>query len=345
MAEGISALGKTQIGIEASAGGSTDAPTTIWRGTGVGKDNLTIVHRTEKIGIYGGTADDVYIPATGGEVILGDSATYEQLGYIFQAGIKAVTPTTDASSGLTWTWAVQQGDSDPHATTDLGTLVIEVGDNVQAEIHRFGFVREFTLSGAAGETLALEATVETRAPATATYTTGLSIPTVEDILFSLGSLYIDDSTGTIGATVKSQTLLDMSLKMTTGWKSVKSKDNRKDFAFIKRISDMTMLDITFEHNGIAVVEKAAWRAKTERAIRLTFLGNALTTTDAGATYDTKALVIDMYGTWDTFGAAGLEEVDGNNVYKGTFRVAYARGAAADAKKLTFVIVNELATLP
>jgi hypothetical protein len=344
MAEGISALGKIQIGVEASAGGSTDAPTTIWRGVGVGKDNLTIAHPTEKIGVFGGTTR-TYIPATGGEVMLGDSATYEQLGYIFQAGIKSVTPTTDASSAKVWTWAVAQGDSDPHATTDLGTLVIEVGDNVQAEIHRFGFVRDFTLSGAAGETLALEANIETRAPATASFTAALTAPTVEDILFSLGSLYIDDSTGTIGTTLKSNTLLDMNLKMTTGWKAVKSKDNRLDFSFIKRIDDATLLDITFEHNSEAVTEKAAWRAKTERAIRLTFLGTALTTTDATAPYDTKALVIDMYGTWDAFGAAGLEEVDGNNVYKGTFRVAYASAASADAKKLTFTIVNELATLP
>src|SRR5688572_30100088 len=144
MPEGISALGKIQIGVEASAGGSTDAPTTIWRGVGVGKDNLTVVHPTEKIGVFGGTTR-TYITATGGEVMLGDSATYEQLGYIFQAGIKSVAPTTDLSSAKVWTWAVAQGDSDPHATTDLGTLVIEVGDNVQAEIHRFGFVREFTL--------------------------------------------------------------------------------------------------------------------------------------------------------------------------------------------------------
>lgn len=345
MPEGISALGKTQIGVEASAGGSTDAPTTIWRGTGVGKDNLVITHPPEKIGIYGGSTRS-NIPATGGEVMLEDEATFEQLGYIFQAGIKSVSPTTDASSAKIWTWAVQQGDSDPHATTDLGTLVIEVGDNIQAEIHRFGFVRDFSLSGAAGEALKLTANIETRAPATASFTTGLSIPTVETINFSSGALYIDDSTGTIGTTVKSQTLLDMNLQMTaTGWKSVKSKDNRLDFAFIKRVDDATMLDITFEHNSIAVTEKAAWRAKTERAIRLTFLGTALTTTDAGATYDTKALVIDLYGTWDTFGAAGLEEADGNNVYKGTFRVAYASGAATDAKKLSFTIVNELATLP
>lgn len=342
MAEGISALSKTQIGVEALAGSSTDVPTTIWAGTGVGKDNLTQVFPTQKVGKLGGTLRS-YISATGGGVTLEDDATYEQLGYIFQAGIYLATPTTDASSAKIWTWTVQASDSDPIATTDLGTLVIEPGDNIQAERHRFCYVTDFTLSAKGGEALHILANLESRAPELATFTAGLTVPTpLEAILYSLGSLYIDDSTGTIGSTVKSNTILDMSLKHTTGWRSVKAKDNRLDFSFIKRTDDEIMLDVTFEHNSIALAEKAAWRAGTERALRLTFLGTALSTTDAGAPYDTKALVIDLYGKWDTFGAAGLEEQDGNNVYKGTLRVKWSALASA---KASYTIVNELATLP
>lgn len=342
MTEGIPALSRTQIGLETSAGATTDTPTTIWRGMGMLKDDLVVSHKKEKIGIFGGTSGDSYIPATGGSITLDGEATFEQLGYIFQTGILHAVPTTDTSSAKLWSWAVQQGDSDPHATTDLDTFVIETGDNVQAEIAHYGFVKDFTLSGKAGEALMISANVETRAPATTSFTSSLSIPTVETILFSLGSIYIDPSTDTIGSTVKSSSLLDMSLKVSTGWKSVKSKDNRTDFSFIKRTDDASTMDITFEHNSIAVSEKSAWRNKSERAIRLTFLGSALTTTDAGATYDTKALVIDMYGTWDNFGAAGLEEADADNVYKGTFRISYCAAAAA---KLKFLIVNELASLP
>jgi len=304
-------------------------------------DNLRVVFPKQKIGRIGGTTR-AYIPETGGNVLLEDDATFETLPYIFQAGIKTVSPTTDASSAKIWTWAVQSGDSDPIATTDLSTLVIEDGDNIQAEVARFGFVKAFTLSGEAGAALKISANVQTRAPATGTFTSGLTVPTVETILFSLGSLYIDPTTDAIGTTVKSTTILDMNLKVKTGWMGKKSKDNRLDFSFIKRADDEILLDVTFEHNSVAVAEKAAWRAKTERALRLTFLGSALTTTDAGATYDTKALVCDLYGIWETFGAAGLEEVDGNNVYKGTLRARWSPSASA---KASFVIVNELATLP
>lgn len=339
MTEGISALGKTQIGIEAVAGSSTDLPTTIWVGTGVGKDMLKTTFPKQKVGVFGGTSRS-YISETGGEVALEDEASFEALPYIFQAGIKHVAPTTDAGSGNIWAWAVQQGDSDPHSTTDLDTLVIETGDNIQAEIAHYGFVREFTLSGSAGAALSISATVETRAPTPTTFTNSLSVPTVETILFSTGALYIDDTTSAAGTTIVSNTLLDMSLKGKTGWVSKRAKDNRTDFSFIKRVDDEYMLDLTFEHNAVAVAEKAAWRAGTERVIRLTFLGSALSST--GGAYDTKAFVIDAYGKWESFGSAGLEESDGNNVYKGTFRVKYSTTAAA---KLLFTICNNLSSLP
>ena len=335
---GITALNKTQIGLEALAGSSTDIPTTVWRGSSVLKDTQKTIFPKEKVGYLGGTTRS-YIPMTGGELVLTDEASFEALPYIFQAGIKTVTPSTDTGSGLSWVWGMQAVSTDPIATTDLSTMVVESGDNIQAEIAHYGFVREFTLSGKAGEALNLEATVETRAPATTTFTAGLTPPTVETILFSTGAMYIDPSTDTAGTTIKSQTLFDMSLKVKTGWMSKFAKDNRTDFSFIKRAEDEILLDVTFEHESVAVAEKAAWRNQTERVIRLTFVGSALA---SAGTLGTKKLTIDLYGKWQDFGSAGLEEMDADNVYKGTFRCAYS---VAAANKATFTIVNELSTLP
>lgn len=336
---GITALRKVQIGQEAIAGGTTDPASTIWRGMGALKDNLVVSFPEENIGILG-NINRSYIAKTGGEIQLTGDATYEQLGYFLQSGIKTVAPTTDTSSAKVWTWAVQTADTDPISTTDLTTLVIEGGDNQQAEIMRYGFTRELELSASMGQALAITGTIEGRGIATGSYTSGLSIPTVESILFPKGLLYIDPSTDTIGSTLKSNTLMEMSLKMTSGWRSVDAADGRTDFSFIKRISDEMTLDLTFEHDSTSVAEKLAWRSETERAIRLKFTGSALSTTDAGAPYDTKALVIDLYGKWQTF--ESLDEQDGNDVVRGTFRVGYSTVAAA---KATFVIVNELASLP
>jgi hypothetical protein len=342
MAQGVTALEKTLIGVEASAGSSTDVVTTHWRGTGKIKDRRELVFPPERVGKIGGTTRS-YIPRTGGEVTLEGDATFEQLAYVLNAGIYNTTPTTDSGSGYVWSWKVQAASSDPLATTDLATLREESGDNNEVETATFSFVREFTLEGKQGEGMVLAATLESRAPSTsAAFTavgdTDLQNP-CETILVSKVAMYIDDSTGTMGSTQKSETILDFSYKHTTGWVALPARDGRLDFSNIKHIDDEIMLEVTFEHNTIASAEKAAWRAETERAIRLQFSGTTLT---SSGTYSTKIFRMDLIGKWQAFGADGLEEEDGDNVYKGVFVVRWSAFAAA---KATLLIVNELATLP
>lgn len=345
MPTGVTALEKTLIGVEASAGATTDTVTTHWRGIGKIRDRLEVVYPPERVGRIGGTSRH-YIPVTGGEPYLEGDATFEQLLYLFNAGIYLATPTTDASSAITRTWSVQSASTDPVATTDLGTLVIESGDNNDLDIARFCYVRELNLTGKQGEAMQLTATLGSRAPSTSSAFTAVGSTDFENpaetILFSKVGLYIDDTTGTIGATQKSETILDMTLRFTTGWVPLEAKDGRLDFSNIKRIDDEIMLDVTFEHNGVASAERAAWRAGTDRMLRLQWTGNAISTTDSGVSIDTKLFRMDLYGTWTTFGPEGLEEQNGDNIYRGTFRVAYVPVAA---KKADFTIVNEVATLP
>jgi len=343
MATGVTALEKTLIGVEATAG--TGNPTTHWRGAGKSKNRLETVFPPERVGKIGGTTRS-YIPRTGGEVTLDGDATYQQLPYIKNAGIYATDPTTDASSAKIWTWNVQHSSSDLLASTDLDTLVVETGDNIGVDKHNYCFVREYTESGRQGEGLQISAILQTRAPSTsATFTavgdTDLT-PDPQTILCSLVALTIDDSTATPGTTANTETYLEHSLKHTTGWAAIGARDSRLDFSSIKHIDDEIMLDVTFEHNSFAETEKNAWKAGTERVIRMTFTGTALSTTDAGAPYDTFTYRMTLYGKWMTFGAEGLEEQDGDNIYRGTFRCAFSAAAGA---KATFVIVNETSVLP
>lgn len=345
MPTGITALEKTLIGVEALAGSTTDVVTTHWRGTGKIKDTREVMFPEEKVGRFGGTTRS-YIPATGSEVTLEGDATYEQMPYVFNAGVYLTTPTTDASSGLTYTWNVQTASTDAFQTTDLGTLVVESGDNVGVEIARYCFVKNIVMSGKQGEALMVNADLEGREPTTSASFTAVGTTDLENvastILFSKVRLYIDDSTGTIGTTQVSETILDSTLNFKTGWVALPAKDGRLDFSSIKRVHDEITLEVVFEHNASAETEKGNWKSETERAIRLMFTGNALTTTDAGATYDAKAFIIDLWGKWSSFGAEGLEEQDGDNIYRGTFRAGYS--AVAD-NKARFIIVNELSSLP
>lgn len=343
MATGITALTKTLIGVEQTAGSTGDAPSTHWRGMGTIADRAEYVFPTERIGILGSTLRS-YVPRTGSEITLEGDATFEQLPYIFGAAFYYNAPSTDSGSGYIWAWNAQTVSTDPISSSDLTTLVIQTGDNIGAEIVRYAYVESFTLSGKQGEGLQVSATLKARAPEvltmTAVSTTDLENE-VETVLFSNVSLYIDSSTNAIGTTQKSETIMDATLNINaTGWVEIAAKDGRTDFSGIKRIDDEMTLDVAFEHNSIAVSEKSAWRAQTERAVRLKFTGTALT---SAGTYANKTLIIDAWGKWESFGADGLEDRDGDNMYSGTLRIG--RSVAAGGKKLTITVVNQLAALP
>lgn len=334
---GARAFRKVQLGQETTAGTNAVA-TALWRGMGVMRDLTEVEFLEEDVGILGGVLR-TRIPKTGGEITLEGGCTFEQLPYIFQSGFYNTTPTTDASSGEIWTWTVQNASSDPINTTDLLTYTIEAGDNQQAEYMNYCFTREFNITGRVGEGLDISATLEGRVVGTTDFTTGISIPTVHDILFTKGSLYIDATTTDAGTTQVTQTLFAVDLNVTTGWRGYEAADGNTYFSFVKRVADEIMLNVTFEHNDTAVAEKANWRNEVERVIRLKFTGAALSTTDAGADYDAYTFIVDLWGKWESFGE--LEEDNGNDQVTGVFRAGYSSTAANKAR---FIVVNESATL-
>ena len=246
-----------------------------------------------------------YIPVTGSEVTLEGDATFEQLCYIKNAGIYGTTATTDAGSAQVRTWNVQADSTSPISTTDLYTMVIEVGDNISVERARYCFVREYTETGRQGEALQVNAMLPGRAPSTTTFTsvgdTDLQ-NSAQSILCSKVALYIDPSTDAAGTSQKTLTYLEHTLRHTTGWVILPARDGRTDLSDIKHIDDEILLEVVFEHNGTAETEKTAWRDETERVIRLEFTGDAMSTTDAGATYNSYTYRADLYGKWLTFGS-------------------------------------------
>lgn len=171
-----------------------------------------------------------------------------------------------------------------------------------------------------------------------TFTPSIAIPTVEEIIFNKGKLYIDDTTGTIGATQKSNTFLSFDLDLQTGWKGQASGDGRLDFAFAKYTKASWTLKVTFEHEGTATAEKKKWTNKTPRLVRIKVEGAALTT--AGGVYTYKTLIIDVPGIWTDFTA--LENDDGNDTVTGTFKGGYDVTAALGGQ---IVVVNQLSALP
>lgn len=331
---GVTSLSKILFGREAVAGTAVPCPT-YWRGLGFPKDDRVVTKVDEQVGILGGTTRQ-YVGQLGATFALtATPATFEQVNHIFEMGLETDAPANDGSGS----GKIYEYDFPTTSQLTNKTYTIQGGDNQQAEQMEYCFVKDFTLEGEQGGSWMVAANVTGRQLATGTFTSTATIPAVEEILFSKTKLYIDAAGGTIGSTQKSNTLMKASLKCTTGWVPLMpGGDGNLYFPATKNVGDVTELQITYEHDGTSVAEKAAWRAETGRLIRLKAEGSAFTT--AGTTYTYKTLIIDLAGTWRTFDA--ITGQNGNDIVTGTFDVDYSE---TDAFKGKITLVNTLASVP
>ena len=296
---GIKALRRLQYGAEDTAGTAVPA-TSYWRGIGTIQDNRETVFPPEDVGILTGT-DRTYVPRVEALLSLENTeATFEQLPVIFNSGIRQV--------GTSGEWDLAFSSTDALETTDLGTHTWEGGDNQQAERFAFGFCPSFNLTGEAGQALMVNAEIVGRQVATHTFTASLSIPAVEEILFSRGTLNIHASNFPSTDAV-SNTLISMNLAVNTGWTQVYTASGNVYFSFVKQQMPEVIWSMTYEHNASAVAEIAAWRAETARSISVVFPGTG-----------SKALTLAAGGKWDNFEKIG--ERDGNDIVTGNFRARY-----------------------
>jgi hypothetical protein len=332
---GAKLLRRLQIGKESTPGSAVPA-TTMWRGLGMIEDTRDFVFVDENVGYLSGV-NRAYQPKLEARFSMESTpATFEQLPYVFDAGIHADTAAADGTgSGYVYAY-VAHTTANPDAST-LEPLTIEGGDNIAAEEMEYSFPLSFQLDGAGGQAWMLSAEWVGRQCSTSTFTTGLSLPTVEECLFSNTILYVDSVTGSVGTTPQTSTFLAATLNWTTGWIPVYGGHGAKTFEFAKHIGAQITLDVTYEHDAFSTAQKDAWRANTPKQIRLLCIGTALTT---AGTYTHKSLIIDLAGKWEKFDKIG--ELNGNDVLKGRFVAGYDATAALFAEIL---VVNSLAAMP
>jgi hypothetical protein len=333
---GVKALRKIYLGKETTAGSAT-AAVRQWRGRGTIQDTREVGFANEDIGVLQRT-NRSFIPRLGAKMTFDEiEATFEYLPYILEAGVKQVWTgaTADSGSGKVYAYAFPTTQANT-----ITTYTIEGGDDTQAEEMEYAFVKSFKLSGEGGKPMMITADWIGRQVSLCSFTTSITPPTVEEILFGKSVLYIDTA-GSIGTTTKASTLLAYELNVSdTGIEPVWTGDsNALYFAFTKTTPANATLTMTFEHDSTSVAEKAAWRAETERALRLLTVGSALTTS-TGTAHTTKKLIIDCYGKWESFDKIG--EKNGNDIVVGKLRVSYSETASAMAS--ITVILDGVANL-
>ena len=332
---GVTALRKIQLGKESTAGTAV-AATTIWRGMGLLQNDLEVKHVDEDIGVALPTTRS-YIPRLAASVSFDPvEATFQQLPYIFEAGVAAETPTQDgAGSGYIYAYAMPTT-----AMNELNTYTIEGGDNVEAQEVEYGFVESFKISGNAAEGVMVEANWIGRQVNDTTFTPALTVPALvagDHIVFGGSELYIDAVGGAIGTTQVSNTLLSFELDVTTGYRGKWTNEAKYfDFIYWDRGSYSATLKLVYEHNATSEGQKDLYEAGTPRLFRLNFIGNALGTP---ATESNLSFRIDAAGVYTEMPDG---DVDGNATKEATVQVGYDATAALG---LEFRVVNELSALP
>ena len=332
MAVGIKKLRRIQIGREATMGTKVDASDT-WRGTGTIEDITPVIFPDEDIGYLPATTRS-YIPSKMAKLTMEETpATFQQFLHVCEAGIKTATSSADGGT----TGYIYEYPFSSTAENTIKTYTIEGGDNIEEEEFGYGFVEHFSLSGVPGEAVMLSADWVGDQVSTGSFTSTAtcSLPTIEEILFSKGKLYIDDDSGTMGATQIESTLLEMNLDVITGWTPVTTADGNLYFTFIKNAGPELTLDLTLEHNATSLVEKDDWKIQQGKLIRLVFEGTAYT---AGTSFSKETMRINLAGKFESFEKIG--ERDGNDILTGKFKVAYS--PTADYYAQIDVIVSQAA---
>ena len=250
--------------------------------------------------------------------------------------------TGGVAAEIVVTEALTDGSATPIVTIEVvrQTLTFRAGDNSAAEKGVYGFCKDFEISGSGGgdtDAVMMSANYELRQWISDAFTASLAIPTVSEFMFSESQLAIDAVGGTLGATTAG-VFTDFSYKYNSGIKKRYGANNSKNYdSAALRGGPEIVFTVGMPYDTVVQAEVGYWRAQTARKMRLTLNGAAVTT--AGTVYAKKTVIFDMPGKWENFD--GLDEVEGGDIVRGTFRCKYNATAALNPRIL---VVNELSTL-
>lgn len=332
---GIKTFRKVQLGREATAGTAVPA-TTVWRGPAImPTDDQKKVMPDENIGFTSKVTRQYTPQKLASMAFPSTEATFQQINHPLEAGIKAVTPSSDGvGTGKIYSYPLPSGD-----VNTIKTYTVEGGDNKVEEEMEYAFVVDFELSGKKNEAWMLTSNWQGRQSTVTSFTTSLSVPTVSTMLFNKSKLYIDNVGGTLGNTQIANSWLAAKLKVKTGLKAQFTGDGNLYFSFMDFIGAKATLELDLLHNATTAAERVLWRSDTPRQLRMLIEGNALAT--PGTAYTKETFRVDMAGLYTSFGPPNDED-EGANVMKATFEAAYDSTAALFCNLL---LVNELASVP
>lgn len=270
---------------------------------------------------------------TGEGSIEGD-VTFEEMPMLFGSAVKGgVAGVLLDTSAYTYAYPAPLT-----ASPACDTRIFEMYDGGQC-YQGLGMVcKSFMLSGQAGSEAMVRYSSQWigKKVETATVTGALGNRTVEALPANMMKLYIDALGGTVGTTIKADTLISWSINYDSGAHLKQFQTGDTLPSALGYAKPAVTFSLTAEFNATGIAEVAAFLAGTGRLIRLEGLGSLAGAATAYRTFRAE-LAVQHLTIDDLYG-----DRDGNTTVTLSGAVRYDSGAFANYAK--FTIINALAAL-
>ena len=331
---GATALRVCQVGKETVYGTSVAATAVLMGLTGMsfGPDYANSQRRWLQ-GNYAPAHATVQTDKRGHAAVNGDFL-FEDFPFYGNKGIKGgVAGAVIDTSGYTWTFPFPLT-----ASPALESATWEFYDGSQEYELPGGLVESFSLSGDATPEGVVQfgAKILSLDCVKSTVTGALSTRTVETLPCGMCQLYVDAIGGTVGSTIKADTLISWKLDYDNGAHLKKFMTGSLSPSAKGYNVPSVKLAMTCEFNAASIAEVDAYLANTGRLYRIKGLG-----TLAGASTAYKTLQIDIAGDVDVNDM--WSDRDGNTTVDFTVKARYDTGAFANYGQI--VVINKSTTMP
>jgi hypothetical protein len=187
------------------------------------------------------------------------------------------------------------------------TYAIQYGDSTQAWEALGCVCTNFELSAALDEVVTIRADFESAfhdkisfdTPATSAFT---------EVVANKGKVWIDGTWANLGTTIKSAVIAGMTMRFPTGNHLVKYFDGGLEPSAVKQSRHHFELDLDLIMSANAITEYDAWAADTSRAIRITFTGPVIESSN------TYKLDLSFFGKY-TSEPELLDDRDGETMFR------------------------------
>jgi hypothetical protein len=269
---GMQALRRIQIGLESTRGTLVAADTillgalqytdqrTFHQPEDEERNSLALVHRSTEL------TKATSLAYTG-------ALTFEQALQFLSMGIKGdISPSTPTNGVLTRDWTFLPSLT---ADNDQDSFTVEYGDDQQEYECGHVMAEQLEFAFAMGEVAQLSATLFGQSTAKNTFTGGLSVPTVEDVVSQTLKYYRDSAWANLGDTEKSGTVANAVIRVPTGLTMVRYADGTTEFSTYGAQKRAAEVELTVRHNAEGEALYDAYVAQTLMFIRLEATGSLI----------------------------------------------------------------------